>query len=236
MTTLFVDAKEFASFGAHAIAGACHSIKNLRVGKNLTHHLIFLLIWCVSISLLFLVSHWPGFCSIQSGYYLQLCIPYKDGNLNAFLTPVSSCPPHYSTPGSFCLYLSFVLWPWLLCTKESLITIDFLPAWLPVISLWYSRWHLVPSRTNILSNELEHMRSGEVAAPTPESDSQENGVQVPRGASDEAGHRIFSLTISSIPQFYIIILPASVKCSSQTTSGHPFQPNCLPQKYFTWKY
>ena len=85
---------------------------------------------------------------------------------NACLSPVSSSPPHYSTPGSFCLYLSCVLWSWLLCSKESLITIDFLPACLPVVSLWYSRWHLVSSRTNILSNELKHMRSGEVTAPT----------------------------------------------------------------------
>ena len=54
---------------------------------------------------------------------------------NACLSPVSSCPPHYSTPGSFCLYLSCVLWSWLLCSKESLITIDFLPACLPVVSL-----------------------------------------------------------------------------------------------------
>ena len=43
------------------------------------------------------------------------------------------------------------------------------------------------------------MPSGEVTAPTPEFDSQENGVQAPSGASGGSGHRIFSLAVSSVP-------------------------------------
>lgn len=43
------------------------------------------------------------------------------------------------------------------------------------------------------------MPSGEVTAPTPEFDSQENGVQAPSGAWGGTGHRIFSLAVSSAP-------------------------------------
>lgn len=129
------------------------------------------------------------------------------------------------------LYLSCVLWAWLLWTKESLITTDFLPLAYDILAgllsqaepiFWVMSQSLCrlvrslhqPQNLTVKRTEFRHLVGLGVGLDIESSPWQ-------------------SLVL---PPFYVIIFPASVKCSSQTTSSQPFQPNWLPQRHFTWKY
>lgn len=185
----------------------------------------------------FSFSHWPGCLPSQSGYSLESGIPCKDGALGAFFSSAASYSPHHSGLGSSCP-ASFLCALSLAAVNQGKFNYHWLPACLPpchqlmVFSL-ASCPKAEPICWEISQSLCRLLRSLH----------QSQNLTVQRMEFRHLVGLGVGLDIESspwqslvLPPFYVIIFPASVKCSSQTTSSQPFQPNCLPQRHLTWKY